>query len=399
MTEDRWLRVKRLFEARSNSPRPNAPRSCRPQSRAMKRCAGCRSAARGRRRRRCPSRKWPVASESLLAELRTASSARRFGGLASPGLTAGDRLGNYAVVAPLGAGGMGEVYRAHDARLGRDVAIKILPHAFTTDPERLARFEREARVLAALNHPHIAGIYGIEEAGGAPALVLELVEGLTLADRITAGRILLEEALTIGRQIADALSAAHDKGIIHRDLKPANIKVTPSGVVKVLDFGLAKTDGEGATPELAHSPTITSDQTRDGIILGTAAYMSPEQARGKSWTSALISGRSAASSTRCSPATKHSIARPSPTRSRRSSSASRTGDCSRPRRRNRPPPVAAMSRKGRRADVFATSAMRVSSSTMPSVDSGADRFLEDSSISVESAGWLRSAESSRCRSR
>ena len=173
------------------------------------------------------------------------------------GLTAGDRLGNYAVVAPLGAGGMGEVYRAHDARLGRDVAIKILPHAFTTDPERLARFEREARVLAALNHPHIGGIHGIEEAGGAPALVLELVEGLTLADRITAGRVLLEEALTLGRQIGDALSAAHDKGIIHRDLKPTNVKVTPAGVVKVLDFGLAKTDGEGAPPELAHSPTIS----------------------------------------------------------------------------------------------------------------------------------------------
>ena len=186
------------------------------------------------------------------------------------------------MVAPLGAGGMGEVYRAHDARLGRDVAIKILPPAFTTDPERLARFEREARMLAALNHPHIAGIYGIEETGTAPALVLELVEGPTLADRITAGRLRLEEALTIGRQIADALSAAHDKGIVHRDLKPANVKVTPSGVVKVLDFGLAKADGEGATPELADSPTITVSATGDGIILGTAAYMSPEQARGKS---------------------------------------------------------------------------------------------------------------------
>ena len=282
MTDDRWLRVKRLFEAAVEQPlseRSAFLSAAIAGDEALRRDVEALLAADAAG---APLSEWPVASESLLAELRTASSARRVGGPASPGLTAGDRLGNYAVVAPLGAGGMGEVYRAHDARLGRDVAIKILPHAFKTDPERLARFEREARVLAALNHPHIAGIHGIEEAGGAPALVLELVEGLTLADRITAGRILLEEALTIGRQIADALSAAHDKGIIHRDLKPTNVKVTPSGVVKVLDFGLAKTDGEGATPELAHSPTITSDQTRDGIILGTAAYMSPEQARGKS---------------------------------------------------------------------------------------------------------------------
>ena len=152
------------------------------------------------------------------------------------------------MVAPLGAGGMGEVYRAHDARLGRDVAIKILPRAFITDPERLARFEREARVLASLNHPHIAGIYGIEETGTAPALVLELVDGPTLAERISAGRIAIDEALVIARQIADALAAAHDKGIVHRDLKPANVKLTSSGVVKVLDFGLAKTDGPSGPP-------------------------------------------------------------------------------------------------------------------------------------------------------
>ena len=282
MTDDRWLRVKRLFETAVEQPLSErsaflsaAIAGDEALGRDVKALLAADAAG-------APLSEWPVASESLLAELRTASSARRVDGPASPRLTAGDRLGNYTVIAPLGAGGMGEVYRAHDARLGRDVAIKILPHAFTTDPERLARFDREARVLAALNHPHIGGIHGIEEAGGAPALVLELVEGLTLADRITAGRVLLEEALTIGRQIADALSAAHDKGIIHRDLKPTNVKVTPSGVVKVLDFGLAKTDGEGATPELAHSPTITLDQTRDGIILGTAAYMSPEQARGKS---------------------------------------------------------------------------------------------------------------------
>ncbi|HVG53671.1 MAG TPA: protein kinase [Vicinamibacterales bacterium] len=282
MTDDRWLRVRRLFETAVE--RPPSERSAFlsaviADDEALRRDVNALLAADAAG---ASLSEWPVASESLLAELRTASSARRVGGPASPGLTAGDRLGNYAVVALLGAGGMGEVYRAHDARLGRDVAIKILPHALTTDPARLARFEREARVLAALNHPHIAGIHGIEQAGAAPALVLELVEGLTLADRITASRILLEEALTLGRQIADALSAAHDKGIIHRDLKPANVKVTPTGVVKVLDFGLAKTDGEGATPELAHSPTITLDQTRDGTILGTAAYMSPEQARGKS---------------------------------------------------------------------------------------------------------------------
>ena len=282
MSDDRWLRVKWLFESAVEQPpseRSAFLSAAIAGDETLRRDVNALLAADAAGG---PLSEWTAASESLLAELRTASSAARDGGPASPRLTAGERLGNYAVVSPLGAGGMGEVYLAHDARLGRDVAIKILPHAFTTDPERLARFEREARVLAALNHPHIAGIYGIEEAGGAPALVLELVEGLTLADRIAAGRVLLEDALTIGRQIADALSAAHDKGIIHRDLKPANVKVTDSGVVKVLDFGLAKSDGEGATPSPAHSPTIGLDQTLDGIILGTAAYMSPEQARGRS---------------------------------------------------------------------------------------------------------------------
>src|SRR5215510_12456364 len=158
----------------------------------------------------------------------------------------GRQIGSYQILDLLGAGGMGEVYRARDTKLGRDVAIKILPRAFTTDPERLARFEREARVLAALNHPHIAGIYGIEETGSAPALVLELVEGPTLADHINAGRLPVVEALTIGRQIADGLSAAHDKVIIHRDLKPANVKLTLSGAVKILDFGLAKPNPDGA---------------------------------------------------------------------------------------------------------------------------------------------------------
>jgi eukaryotic-like serine/threonine-protein kinase len=180
---------------------------------------------------------------------------------------------------------MGEVYRAKDSRLGRDVAIKILPHAFALDPERVARFSREAHMLAALNHPHIAQIYGVEESGATRALVMELVDGETLADRIARERIAIDEALPIARQIAEALDAAHDAGIIHRDLKPANIKLRPNGTVKVLDFGLAKATegaGEGGRHPL-NSPTITSPAfTQAGIVLGTAAYMSPEQARGKS---------------------------------------------------------------------------------------------------------------------
>src|SRR4051794_13796133 len=195
----------------------------------------------------------------------------------------GARLGPFDVTAPLGAGGMGEVYRARDSRLNRDVAIKVLPPEFATDPARMARFSREAQVLAALSHPNIAAIFGLEESGGATALVMELVEGQTLAERIAAGTIPLDEALDIARQIADALEAAHEKGIIHRDLKPANVKINPEGKVKVLDFGLAKAmDADpisGGNP--ANSPTLTLDSTRAGQIMGTAAYMSPEQARGK----------------------------------------------------------------------------------------------------------------------
>ena len=164
-------------------------------------------------------------------------------------LQPGTRLGPYEVIAPLGAGGMGEVYRGRDARLKRDVALKILPVSFAADPDRLARFEREAQALAALNHPNIAAIYGFEEgtggSAGERALVLELVEGETLAERIARGRLPSAEALTIARQIASALEAAHEQGIVHRDLKPANIKITPDGVVKVLDFGLAKLAGPG----------------------------------------------------------------------------------------------------------------------------------------------------------
>lgn len=194
----------------------------------------------------------------------------------------GRRIGGYQVQGLLGSGGMGEVYRAHDPKLGRDVAIKVLPVAFTADPERLARFVAEARMLASLNHPHIGAIYGLEDADRVPALVLELVEGETLGDRLRRGPLAARDALAVARQIADALDAAHHQGIVHRDLKPANIKITPAGVVKVLDFGLAKAAvGEPASVrELSQSPTVAMSGTRVGVILGTAAYMSPEQARG-----------------------------------------------------------------------------------------------------------------------
>jgi serine/threonine-protein kinase len=196
----------------------------------------------------------------------------------------GTRLGPYEILSPLGAGGMGEVYRARDAKLNRDVAIKVLPESVAEDPERLARFQREAQLLAALNHAHIAAIYGLEKSGNLEALVLELVEGETLAERIAAGPIPVDEALVVARQIAEALEAAHDKGIVHRDLKPANVKITPDGRVKVLDFGLAKAlnaDGSSSSSDVTRSPTITAAATQAGVVIGTAAYMSPEQARGK----------------------------------------------------------------------------------------------------------------------
>ena len=199
-------------------------------------------------------------------------------------LTPGKRLGVYEITAPLGEGGMGQVWRATDTTLGRHVAIKILPDAFASDPERLARFEREAKTLASLNHPHIAAIYAVEKSSGTLALVMELVEGEDLSQRIARGAIPIDEALPIARQIAEALEAAHEQGIIHRDLKPANIKVRADGTVKVLDFGLAKAFDPAAasSPEAMNSPTITSPaMTQAGMILGTAAYMSPEQARGK----------------------------------------------------------------------------------------------------------------------
>ena len=184
-------------------------------------------------------------------------------------------------VAKIGEGGMGEVYRARDTQLNREVALKILPDAFATDPERLARFKREAQILASLNHPNIAAIYGIEEAEGTRALVLELVEGPTLADRIAHGAMPVEDALPIARQIADALEAAHEAGVIHRDLKPANIKVREDGTVKVLDFGLAKALDPSPDADPSQSPTLTAAATQMGVIMGTAAYMAPEQAKGK----------------------------------------------------------------------------------------------------------------------
>src|SRR5262245_16956688 len=197
-------------------------------------------------------------------------------------LSVGTKLGPYQIEAAIGAGGMGEVYRARDTKLNRDVALKVLPSAFASDTERMARFQREAHLLASLNHPNIAAIHGLEESSGVRALVMELVEGPTLADRIGQGPIPLDEALPIARQIAEALEYAHEKGIIHRDLKPANVKITAEGVVKVLDFGLAKAaEGTVTSMSPADSPTLTLAATQGGVILGTAAYMSPEQAKGK----------------------------------------------------------------------------------------------------------------------
>src|ERR1017187_5791634 len=189
-------------------------------------------------------------------------------------LSTGTKLGTYEVRSAIGAGGMGEVYQAHDTKLGRDVAIKVLPEAFAHDPERLSRFQREAKMLASLNHPNIATIHGLEQSGSTSYLVMELVAGETLQERVKReGAVPVEEALAIAKQIAEALEAAHEKGIIHRDLKPANVKLTPEGKVKVLDFGLAKAfAGDASTEDLGNSPTL-SMATMQGVILGTAAYM------------------------------------------------------------------------------------------------------------------------------
>src|SRR5579864_2264240 len=197
-------------------------------------------------------------------------------------LATGAKLGQYEIVGTLGAGGMGEVYRGRDAKLGRDVALKILPEAFARDAERMARFQREAKVLASFNHPNIASIYGFEDSGPTHALVMELVEGPTLAGHIKFGDTPIEEVLGIAKQICDALEYAHERGVVHRDLKPSNVKMTNDGAVKILDFGLAEAlEGETAIADISSSPTISRLATQAGIILGTAAYMSPEQAKGK----------------------------------------------------------------------------------------------------------------------
>ncbi len=216
--------------------------------------------------------------EDLLHEVKSQLESARE---PAPALV-GQQLSQYQIIEKIGSGGMGEVYRAHDAKLGRDVAIKVLPEHLARDAERVARFRREAQVLASLNHSNIAAIYDLQKVADTPFLILELVEGETLAEKIAAGPLPVDEAVGIAKQVAEALEAAHDKGIVHRDLKPANIKITPESKVKVLDFGLAKMyESEPATVDLAHSPTLMTARTDDGVILGTVSYMSPEQARGR----------------------------------------------------------------------------------------------------------------------
>jgi serine/threonine-protein kinase len=235
-------------------------------------------------------------------------------------LETGTRLGPYEIVSTIGAGGMGEVYRARDSRLNRDVALKLLPAAFSGDAERMARFEREAQVLASLNHPNIAAIYGVEESVGQRAIVMEFVGGRELAGPMT-----VDDTLRIARQIAEAIEFAHDKGVVHRDLKPANIRVTPEGVVKVLDFGLAKAfeiaDESSFETRLANSPTLSLAATHVGVVLGTAAYARrltcrPSRRRAGPLTGEGMCGRLAWCSTSCSRANGSLAARRSPRRSR-----------------------------------------------------------------------------------
>jgi len=283
VTDGRWPRVKALFEAAVERPADARTAFLAAEAgddEALRRDVESLLAA-------------DAAGGSFLDRLPVASGAGPDGPLAArPAVTeapsppaalrAGVRVGPYTIIGPLGAGAMGEVYRAGDTALGREVAVKILPRVFANDPDRLTRFTREARLLAALSHPNIATIYGLEQADGVRALVLELVEGETLADRIARGPMPVGEAVAVARQIAEALEAAHAQGIIHRDLKPANVKVKKDGVVKVLDFGLAKlVTGDAASGDPAEPPTATTGGTREGVILGTPAYMSPEQARGK----------------------------------------------------------------------------------------------------------------------
>ena len=290
MTDERWPRVKALFQAAVE--RPTEERDA-----FLAALTGDDDALRREVESLLTSDasdvsfldRLPVASESVLADPLAAPLASMDHTLSHAVLTPGLRVGPYEIVAPLGAGAMGEVYRACDTKLNREVALKVLPERFALDPDRLARFKREAQLLATLNHPNIAAIYGLEESNpsrgsgqaAAQALVLELVDGPTLADRIALGPISLEEALTIARQIAEALEAAHEKGIIHRDLKPANIKIARNGGVKVLDFGLAKVWDGAPQSDLSRSPRLTATDTGERTILGSPAYMSPEQARGQ----------------------------------------------------------------------------------------------------------------------
>jgi len=269
MTPERWKRTEELFETALAMP---------PAARAAFLATSCQDDAALRRDVEALLNE-PDPDDGFLEPFALVTAARIFD---PPVAMTGRLLAGYHLQTLLGAGGMGEVHRAHDSKLGRDVAIKILPRAVTGDPSRLARFEREARMLAALNHPNICAIYDFDEADGLRFLILELVEGGTLAERIRERDSLpIAEALMIARQIVDALEVAHEKGIVHRDLKPANINITPDGVVKVLDFGLAKAvGGEDSAPGLTRAPALAQDGRRDGAVIGTAAYMSPEQARG-----------------------------------------------------------------------------------------------------------------------
>lgn len=266
MTPERWKRTEALYHAACARP---------PSVRAAFLAGACPDDEALRRDVESLLNQ-PVSADGFLDTPARGAAARTVSDV-TPAAMSGHTLGGYHLHTLLGAGGMGEVYQARDAKLGRDVAIKILPPGFTSNPDRLSRFEREARMLAALNHPNICAIYGLEEADGTRFLILERVDGTTLAERIQGSGIAglaIAEALSIARQIAEALEAAHDQGIVHRDLKPANIKITPDGVVKVLDFGLAKPiSADGSAPSLTQSPAVTIGGARDGVILGTAAYM------------------------------------------------------------------------------------------------------------------------------
>jgi eukaryotic-like serine/threonine-protein kinase len=272
MKPERWQEIERLF---------NATLEQKPEKRAAflaEACAGDESI------RKEVERLLALKSEAegFIEKPAIEMAAKEMAEAEATANLSGESFLHYRILEKIGAGGMGEVYRARDDRLKRDVAIKVLPDIFTKDPERLARFDREATLLASLNHPNIAAIHGLEQADGKRFIVMELIEGETPADQLKRGPISIEESLKLGLQIAEALEAAHEKGVIHRDLKPANIKVTSEGKVKVLDFGLAKAfAGEQAGVSLSNSPTISEIATQQGVILGTAAYMSPEQARGK----------------------------------------------------------------------------------------------------------------------